>query len=158
IGKTTEYENVQAAGFASRQRRQQERGEGKVCAEIGSDGSYIRIKGGKVGIQVVVADSAEDLRGLELTSSENSLEVVEMVREIAEEVGAEVLVSDGLASYQELADELGLDHQICRRHVKDNVDALADALFAQLAAEESVPDGVDATPGILAMDLALLQW
>ncbi len=111
-----------------------------------------------MGIQVVVNDRTQDLLGLELTSSENSPEAGEMVREIAEKVGAEVLVSDDLGSYQAVADELGLDHQICRKHVKENVDALADALFAQLADGEPIPDGIDASPGILAMDLALLQW
>jgi hypothetical protein len=81
-----------------------------------------------------------------------------MVRDIAKAVGAEVLVSDDLGSYQEVADEVGLDHQICRKHVKDNVDALAGDLLAQLKAEEPIPDGVDASPGILAMDVGLLQW
>lgn len=158
IGKTTVYENVQAAGFQSRRRQKQEREEGKRCPVIGSDGTYIKIKGVKMGIQVVVDDRTQDLLGLELTSSENSPEAVAMVREIAQQVGAEVLNSDDLASYQEVADELGLDHQICRKHVKDNIDALANALFAQLADGEPVPDGVEACPGILAMDLALLQW
>jgi len=37
-------------------------------------------------------------------------------------VGAEVLVSDDLDSYKKVADELGLEHQICRHHVKENVD------------------------------------
>jgi hypothetical protein len=50
-----------------------------------------------------------------------------------------------------VADELGLDHQICRKYVKDNVDALANDLFAQLKDEEPVPDGVAASP-------AILQW
>jgi transposase-like protein len=158
IGKTTVYENVQAAGFQSRQRQKRSCENGKPCAVLGSDGTYIKIKGVKIGVQVVVNDSTQDLLGLELTASENSPEAVKMVREIAQEVGAEVLVSDDLGSYQEIADELGLDHQICRKHVKDNVDALADALFAQLKDGEPVPDGVDASPGILAMDLGLLQW
>lgn len=158
IGKTTVYENVQATGFQSRQRQKQDRESGEKCAVVGSDGTYIKIKGVKMGIQVVVNDSTQDLLGLELTTSENSPEAVEMVREIAKKVRAEVLVSDDLASYQEVADDLGLDHQICRKHVKENVDALADALFAQLADGEPVPDGVDACPGMLAMDLALLQW
>jgi transposase-like protein len=156
IGKTTVYENVQAAGIQSRQRQKAE--IDKACAVIGSDGTYIKIKGVKIGIQIVVDDDTEELLGLTLTSSENSPEAEEMVREIAEKVGAEVLVSDDCGSYQELADELGLDHQICHKHVKDNVDRLADELLQQLKNREPVPDGVAASPEILAMDLALLQW
>ena len=158
IGKTTVYENVQAAGWQSRQRQKQDRESGRQCPVVGSDGTYLKIKGIKMGVQVIVDDRTQDLLGLELTVGENSLEAVEMLREIAEKVQAEVLVSDDLASYQEVADALGLDHQICRKHVKDNVDALADALFAQLKAKEVVPDGVEASPEILAMDLGLLQW
>lgn len=75
----------------------------------------------KVGIQMVVDDGTQDLLGLALTAGENSAEAVAMVRQIVRKVGAEVLVSDDLGSYQQVADELGLDHQICRKHVKDNV-------------------------------------
>jgi transposase-like protein len=158
IGKTTVYRNVQDAGFQSRQRQKQSCEAGEVCAVLGSDGTYIKIKGVKVGIQVEVNDSSQDLLGLELTASENSPEAVTMVREVAEKLGAEVLVSDDLGSYQAVADALGLDHQICRKHVKDNVDELADALFAQLKDQEPIPTGVDASRAMLAMDLALLQW
>ena len=158
IGKTTIYENVQAAGMQSRQRQQQGGDEGQSCAVIGSDGTYIKIKGVKVGIQVVVNDSTEELLGLTLTSSENSPEAAEMVREIAEKVGAEVLVSDDWGTYQELADDMGLAHQICHKHVKDNVDRLADELLKQLTRGEPLPEDVTASPEILAMDLALVQW
>lgn len=158
IGKTTVYENVQAAGIASRTRQKQDRETGEVHKAIGSDGTYIKIKGVKVGIQVVVGDSNQDLLGLELTMSENSPEIVAMIEAIAEEVEAEVLVSDDLGSYQTVADDLGLDHQICRSHVTRNVDKHADELFQQVKKKEAIPDGVDSNPNILVMDLALLQW
>jgi len=158
IGKTTVYENVQAAGITSRKRQKQERETGKIHKVIGSDGSYIKIKGVKIGIQIVVGDRNQDLLGLELTMSENSPEIVAMIEAIAEEVEAEVLVSDDLGSYQKVADDLGLDHQICRSHVTRNVDKHADELFQQVKKKEPIPDGVDANPNILVMDLALLQW
>jgi len=158
IGKTTVYANVQAAGIASRQHQKQERETGKVEKVIGSDGTYIKIKGIKVGIQVVVGDSDQDLLGLELTMSENNPEIVTMIEKIAQEVEAEVLVSDDLGSYQTLANDIGLEHQICRSHVRRNVDQHANELFQQVKKKEPIPDGVDATPDILVMDLALLQW
>jgi transposase-like protein len=158
IGKTTVYENVQAAGIQSRQRQKQE-GEGnKACAVIGSDGTYIKIKGVKMGIQVVVDNDSEELLGLTLTNEENSPETEAMVREIVEKVGAEVLVSDDWGSYQELADKLGLEHQICHKHVKDNVDRVTGELFKQLEKREPMPDGVVSSPELLVMDLALVQW
>jgi hypothetical protein len=81
-----------------------------------------------------------------------------MIEEIAQEVEAEVLVSDDLGSYQKVADDSGLDHQICRNHVRRNVDQHADELFQQVKKKEPVPEGVDANPDILVMDFALLQW
>ena len=48
---------------------------------------------------LVVDDNSQELLGLELTLSENSPEVVTMIEEIAQEVQAEVLVSDDLGSY-----------------------------------------------------------
>lgn len=158
IGKTTVYDNVQAAGVQSRKRAKQAGEEGKQRAVIGSDGTYIKIKGSKMGIQVVVDDSTEELLGLTLTSSENSPEAAKMVREIAEKVGAEVLVSDDWGSYQALADDIDLEHQICHKHVKDNVDRVANELFKQLKKREPVPEGVASSPEMLVMDLALLQW
>lgn len=158
IGKTTVYENVQAAGIQSRQRQKQAGEKGKQRAVIGSDGTYIKIKGVKMGIQIVVDDDTEELLGLTLTSSENSPEAAAMIQEIAEKVGAEVLVSDDWGSYQELADEMDLKHQICRKHVKDNVDRVADELRQQLKKKDPIPDGVASSPEILVMDLALLQW
>ncbi|HLA42290.1 MAG TPA: hypothetical protein VJZ27_02575, partial [Aggregatilineales bacterium] len=154
IGKTTVYDNVQSAGAASRQQGRR----AESSAVIGSDGTYVKVKGVQVGIQVVVDDSTQDLLGLELVTSENSPEMLAVLRDIAQAVGAEVLVSDDLDSYKEVADELGLDHQICRKHVKDNVDELVDELFEQLQDEEPIPEGVDSSPEMLAMDLALIQW
>lgn len=155
ISKTTVYRNVQGAGVQARQRQTATRGQHKV---IGSDGTYLKVKGVQVGIQVVVDDSQQDLLGLELILSENSPEMVALIGEIAAQVGAEVLVSDDLDSYKGVADDLGLDHQICRKHVKDNVDRLVDELFQGLSQAEPVPEGLASSPELLSMDLALLQW
>lgn len=158
IGKTTVYENAQAAGVMSRQRQRQDREKGQTEAVIGSDGTYVKIKGVKVGIQVVVGNSSQDLLGLELTLSENSPEAVAMIKAIAQDVKAEVLVSDDLGSYQDVADTLGLAQQICRTHVKRNLDQHADELFEQLKKKEPVPKGVASDPYQLVVDLAWLQW
>ncbi len=158
IGKTTAYDNAQAAGVVSRQRQKQDRESGQVRKVIGSDGTYVKIKGVKVGIQVVVDDGSQELLGLELTLSENSPETMAMIEEIAQEVEAEVLVSDDLGSYQELADDLELEHQICRTHVRRNIDDHAAEFVQQLKKEEPIPKGVESDPYLLVMDLALLQW
>jgi len=158
IGKTTVYENVQAAGHKSRERQRAEGVSGKKRAVIGTDGTYLKVKGEKVGLQVVVDDRSGDLLGLDVIVSEEVKEVLGLVREVAAQVEAEVLVSDDWGSYQEVADELELGHQICRSHVRRNVDEIADSLREQLKHHaEAVPAGVESSPEQLEIDLQLLQ-
>jgi transposase-like protein len=157
VCKTTVYNNVQEAGIASRNRQQAAVARGGKKAVIGSDGTYVKVKGEKVGIQVVVDDQSGDLLGLDIVVSENSEEVRRIVKQVAEQVEAEVLVSDDLDAYKNVADELGLDHQICRSHVKRNVDDLAKSLVEQLKKKEPLPKGVDSSTERLPEDLQTLQ-
>jgi len=94
---------------------------------------------------MVVDDRDSDLLGLEIIVSESAEEVLDVVRDVAEKVGAEVMVSDDL------------DHQICRNHVKRNVDELADALREQLQRGEPLPEGLESSPDRLREDLEHLQ-
>jgi transposase-like protein len=157
ICKTTVYNNVQEAGVASRSRQEASVTSGGKRPVIGADGTYVKVKGEKVGIQVVVDDQSGDLLGLEIIASESSEEVRQAVEQVAEEVGAEVLVSDDLDAYKSVADTIGLDHQICRSHVKRNVDALAESLVEQLQRQEPLPKGVESSPECLEQDVEAVQ-
>ena len=156
IGKTTVYENVQEAGLVSRQRQQEDVAQGGPRTVIGSDGTYVKVKGQKVGIQVVIDDRDSDLLGMEIIVSENVEEVLKLVRKVAENVDAEVLISDDLDTYKRVADLLDMEHQICCNHVKRNVDDLAESLRQQLKADESVPEGVDLSSEELLGDIEQL--
>jgi transposase-like protein len=158
LAKTTVYLNVQEAGMAARQQQQEVVLKQGKRAVIGSDGSYVSVKGQEVGVQIVVDDATGELLGLEIIVSESTEAVLEVVRAVAEQVEAEVLVSDDLDSYKSVADALDLEHQICRSHVKRNVDRLADELRQQAEDGEPVPEGVDSSPEQLLADLGLLQW
>ena len=157
ICKTTVYTNVQEAGFVSRSRQSASVVGGGKRPVIGSDGTYVKVKGEKVGIQIVVDDQSGDLLGLEIIISENSEEVRQIVERVAKRVEAEVLVSDDLDVYKGVADEVGLDHQICRSHVKRNVDALAKSLIEQLKRQEPLPKGVESSAERLDQDLETVQ-
>jgi transposase-like protein len=158
IGKTTVYENVQAAGMKSRQQQSRAMAGGRKRAVIGSDGTYLKVRGEKVGLQVVVDDQTNELLGLDLMVSEEKDEVLDLLREVVAQVKAEVLVSDDWGSYQEVADELGLDHQICRSHVTRNVDEVTESLREQIERHhDALPPGVESSPEQLEADLELLQ-
>ena len=147
IGKTTVYENVQGAGMASRQLQGHGDGQGSKHLVIGTDATFLKVSGQYVTVQVVVDDGDSELLGMEITTSENEEEVSRLVEDVARQVGAKVMVSDGADVYRKVADELDLEHQICRRHAKVNVDRQADELREQLA-EEGLPtdEGLATSP------------
>ena len=157
LSKTAVYLNVQEAGMAARQQqRQVVLGKGER-AVIGGDGTYLKVKGQEVGVQVVVDDSDGELLGLEIIVSESTEAVVEVVRAVAEQVKAKVLVSDDLDAYKGVADKLALEQRVLRSHVKRNVDALAEELQEQVQARGRFPEGVEASPERLVEDLAFVQ-
>jgi len=157
VCRTTVYNNTQEAGVESRGRQQAAVARGGKKAVIGSDGTYVKVKGEQVGIQIVVDDQSGDLLGLEVVTSENTDEVREVVEQAAEQVEAEVLVSDDLDVYKGVADQAGLDHQICRGHVKRNVDDWAQSVIEQLKKDEPRPKGVDSSPERLQEDVEAIQ-
>ncbi len=155
IGKTTAYRNVQEAGLKSRERQRQEVARGGRKPVIGTDATYVQVKGGSV--QVVVDDASGDLVGLDIIASESAAEVLAVVRAAAQQGDAEVLVSDDLDPYKQVADILGMDHQVCRSHVRRNVDEVADSIREQVRPDEAPPAGVDSSVSRLQADLACLQ-
>ncbi len=157
ISKTTVYNNVQEAGETARRRQADTVTGGGPRVVIGSDGTYVKVKGEQVGLQVVVDDASGELLGLDIIVSENSEEVLEIIRDVVGEVGAEVIVTDDHGAYPKVADELGLEHQICRSHVKRNVAKIKESIREQLKKKEPVPEGVKSSPERLQKDLECVQ-
>ena len=157
VCRTTVYNNLQEAGRRARQRQRGTVKGGQKRSVVGVDGTYVKVKGEQVGIEVVVDGESGELLGLDLIVSENSEEVLEIIQEVVEDVGAEVIVSDDHGAYKEAATKLGLEHQICRSHVKRNVDELAESIGGQLKSNEPLPEGVISTPEGLEQDLERLQ-
>ena len=153
VSKTTVYNNVQTAGQRARSRQRDTVTRSGKRAVIGTDGTYVKVRGEQVGIQVVVDDDSGELLRLEIIVSEN----IEEVLAIVQEVGAEVMVSDDLDVYKQVADELNLAHQICRGHVKRNVEELTESIEQQLQRKEPPPDGVISSPERLQEDLESLR-
>jgi transposase-like protein len=156
VCKTTVYHNVQEAGMRARKRQRSSVKGGGKRSVVGADGTYVKVKGEPVGIEVVVDDESGELLGLDIIVSEDSEEVLEIIQEVVEDVDADVIVSDDHGAYKEAAAELGLAHQICRSHVKRNVDELAESIGKQQKRKEPVPEHVDSSPHRLREDLEVL--
>ena len=99
-----------------------------------------------------------ELLGLEIITGENGEEVLEVLREVVEEVGAEVVVTDDHGAYKEVVEiELGKQHQICRAHVERNVEEWSASIREQMKGEAASLATLGITPEQMMEDLALLQ-
>lgn len=157
VSRTTVYNNVQAAGGVARKRQHEQVTGGGKRKVIGADGTFVKIKGQTVGIEVVVDDATGELLGLDIITSENAGEIVELIRTVVNAVDPEVIVSDDHGAYNEVAEELDLAHQICRNHVKRNVDDLAVRMSQQLQHQQHPPEAVDSSAERLQQDLAAVK-
>jgi hypothetical protein len=93
------YHNVQEAGMRARKRQRSSVKGGGKRAVVGADGTYVKVKGEPVGIEVVVDDESGELLGLDIIVSEDSEEVLEIIQEVVEDVDADVIVSDDHACH-----------------------------------------------------------
>jgi hypothetical protein len=76
--------------------------------------------------------TVDDTTGLALSIDELPAEDAETLQEwlapIAEAVDAHLLVTDDADAFKTVADELELEHQVCKSHVKRNTETIIDTL------------------------------
>ncbi|MCA1554568.1 MAG: transposase, partial [Chloroflexi bacterium] len=138
--KSSVYNNVQAAGERATQLRQQWLSHTQPTVEVlGIDFTHVK----RLGQDTIVAVATSILSGapldFDIIDDESAETVTTWIRELADRVGAEVLVSDDADALKTVADELGLDHQLCRAHVNRNVHDLIASLGSKALAH---PDPV----------------
>lgn len=132
VCKTTVYNQVQASGQKVRRLRnvwrKQRAGQIKV---LGLDFTHVNCNGEDQIVAVATALLTGEPLDIELIEAEASVRILRWIREIAEEIGAEVVVTDDADALKTVADELGCQHQICRAHVNRNVHDLVGQLGAK---------------------------
>lgn len=76
--------------------------------------------------------TVDDTTGLVLTidglPGEDAETLKTWLAPIAKAVGAELAVTDDADAFKTVVDGLGLDHQVCRSHVKRNAESLIENL------------------------------
>jgi len=119
LSHTTVYNNVQEAGEKIRQWKEKRVGERQVRV-LGADCTHVQVKG-KDTILLQLSDGEKGVcLAIDLVAGEDIESLREAIEEIAAAVGAEILLSDDADAYKEVADVLGLEHQICQQHVVPN--------------------------------------
>ncbi len=129
IGKSTVYDNVQAAGTRAIKLRQawvkQQTGQVQV---LGLDFTHVKCQGEDQILAVATALLTGRPLTFDILEAETALRTEHWIRDLAKTLGAEVLVTDDADGLKTVADDLGLKHQICRAHVNRNVHDLIAAL------------------------------
>jgi hypothetical protein len=117
LGKMSVWRDAQEAGEALRSSR-----AGGTVRVLGADETVFGVKGQKVVVGFVTdARSGRTLGGFEVLLEGDGRSFEEWLKPYAQELGAEVLISDDNDSYGTAAAELGLEHQICVAHVRKYV-------------------------------------
>jgi hypothetical protein len=100
---------------------------------LGADLTTVRCKGQWLPLGITV----DAISGLALTIDQLSAEDIEALKQwvepIAQSVGAQVLVTDDADGFKTVADEAGMQHQVCKSHVLRNTDRLIEQLKPQVA-------------------------
>ena len=105
--------------------------------------------------------TGEPISGVALTidqlSGEDSKTLQEWIEPIAKSVGARVLVTDDADGFKTVADEAGMEHQVCKAHVLRNTETLVER-YQPLVAKDA--DGslkaIGVSPEQATADLTLL--
>ena len=155
--KTSVYEAVQAAAEKVPGLKRQEVFAGIQTPALGSDLTSVKCHGEWLHLGLTV----DDTHGLVLTVDELPAEDAETIKTwlepIAKAVAAQLLISDDADAFKTVADELGLEHQVCKGHVKRNTETLIEGLGPQVASDaDGSLAAIDVTPEQALADLKRL--
>ena len=134
LSKSSVYRAVQATAEALPGMKRTEILLGYRTKAIGGDLTSVKCKGQWLPIGVVV----DPINGLVLTidhlEGEDAQTLQEWIEPIANQVGAHTLVTDDADAFKQVADEAGLDHQVCKSHVVRNTEELIASLSLAIEA------------------------
>jgi hypothetical protein len=136
LSKVAVYNAVQEAGAAVAGLRREaiRRGGGRVVG-LGADLTSVRCKGEWLTVGVSVDAVSGLALSVDLLPNGEAATLTAWVTELAEAIGAAVLVSDDADGFKIAADASGVAHQVCKAHVARNTEAWVEAIAPALAVE-----------------------
>jgi transposase-like protein len=145
MSKTSVYEAVQAAAEKVSGLKRDEVFAGLRTPALGGDLTSVKCKGEWLPLGLAVDDTTGLVLTVDALSAEDAETLKEWMEPIVEAVDAKLLVSDDADTFKTVANDLGLEHQVCKSHVKRNTEVLIDNL-ASLAGSDQ--DGSLAAIGL----------
>jgi len=136
LSKVAVYNAVQEAGAAvpGLRREAVRRGGGRVMG-LGVDLTSVRCAGQWVTVGVSVDAVRGTALSIDVLPNADAVTLTAWVSELAEAIGAEIVVTDDADPFKTAADASGLLQQVCKAHVERNTEALVDAIAPALSVD-----------------------
>ena len=148
ISKSSVYRAVQAAGEKVPGMKQKQIFSGYRTQALGVDLTSVKCKGEWMTLGITVDDIHGIVLSIDQLSGEDAQTLTEWIEPIAETVGAYTLVTDDADALKPAANENGMDHQVCKSHVKRNTDTLIESLL------NTIQDGKDVSLEKIGVEIA----
>ena len=155
--KTSVYEAVQAAAQKVPGMKRHEVFAGVQTPALGGDLTSVKCNGEWLPLGLAVDDTTGLVLTVDALSAEDAETVKAWLDPVVEAVDAQLLVSDDADAFKAVANDLGLEHQVCKGHVKRNTEAFIESMEPQVKSDE---DGslvaIGVTPEQALKDLSQL--
>jgi hypothetical protein len=143
--KSSVYEAVQGAAKKVPDLMRAQVFEGIRTPALGCDVTSVKCQGKWLLLGLTVDDTTGLVLAIDKLPAEDAEALQDWLAPIVEAVGAQLLVTDDADAFKNVADELGLAHQVCKSHVKRNTEAMIEELKPMVASDR---DGSLAAIGI----------
>jgi hypothetical protein len=143
--KTSVYEAVQAAAERVPGMKRREVFSGLQTSALGGDLTSVKCSGEWLPLGLTVDDTTSLVLTVDALPAEDAETVKEWLDPVAKAVDAHLLVSDDADAFKSVANDLGLEHQVCKGHVKRNTEAFIESMEPKV---ESDQDGSLAAIGV----------
>jgi transposase-like protein len=132
LSKSSVYRAVQATAEALPGMKRTELLKGYRTKALGADITSVKCKGKWLPLGVMVDPLCGWVLSIDQLEGEDAETLKNWVEPIADQVGAQTLVTDDADAFKEVADRSGLDHQVCKSHVVRNTEELIAVLSGML--------------------------
>ena len=136
MARTSVYAAVQAAAEKVPGMKRHEVFAGIRTPALGGDVTSVKCRGQWLPLGLTVDDTTGLVLTVDLLTAEDAATLKGWLEPIAAAVEAVLLVTDDADSFKSAADELGLEHQVCKSHVKRNTETLIENLEPMVEADQ----------------------
>jgi transposase-like protein len=136
MSKTSVYDAVQAAGERVPGLKRRQVFAGLQTPALGGDVTSVKVNGEWLPLGLTVDDTSGLVLTVDDLPSEDADSLTDWLSPIAQAVEADILVTDDADAFKTVADELGLDQQVCKSHVTRNTERLIESLQEAISEEK----------------------